>query len=240
MKILITGASSGIGKQLAHDYLADGHRVWCCGRNEQALAELLREFPGSARTLTFDTQDRAACRKALAETGRLDLAILNAGTCEYMDARRFDGALFQRVMNINVIGTGNCLEAIMPNLADGSTLALMGSSSSFLPLPRAEAYGASKAAIEYLARTLAISLAGAGIHVSYIAPGFVETPLTELNDFPMPMRMDVRVASGRIRQGLARRRRLIHFPRLFTGILRGIGRLPLSWQSRLIARALRA
>jgi len=239
MNIVITGASSGIGRQLARDYLAEGHRVWCCGRNESALAELLRDFPGQARALAFDIQDRQACREALAGTGRLDLAILNAGTCEYMDARRFDAALFRRVMDINVVGTGNCLEAIMPQLEAGSTLALMGSSSSFLPLPRAEAYGASKAAIDYLARTLAISLAGAGIHVSYIAPGFVETPLTGLNDFPMPMRVDVEVASRRIRRGLARRRRLIHFPRLFTGLLRRIGRLPLALQNRLIARTLR-
>ena len=239
MNILITGASSGIGRQLARDYLAEGHRVWCCGRNGSALAELERDFPEHARTLSFDIQDLSACREALGGTGRLDLAILNAGTCEYMDARRFDAALFRRVMEVNVIGTGNVLEAIIPQLKAGSTLALMGSSSAFLPLPRAEAYGASKAAVDYLARTLAISLAGAGIHVSYIAPGFVETPLTDRNDFPMPMRVEVGAASRHIRRGLARRRRLIHFPRLFTGLLRCIGRLPLALQNRLIARTLR-
>jgi short-subunit dehydrogenase len=239
MNILITGSSSGIGQQLAKDYLGQGHTVYCCGRNQQSLEKLRSEYPDQARPLVFDIQDLEDCLRASKDVQELDLLILNAGTCEYIDANNFNAESFARVMTINVCGTGNCLQALLPKLSAGSTLALVGSSSSFLPLPRAEAYGASKAAIEYLAKTLSISLKPQGIHVSYIAPGFVETPLTDLNDFPMPMQVDVQFASAKIRSGLGKRRRLIHFPRLFTGALRLLGRLPLGLQFALVGRTLR-
>lgn len=237
MNILITGSTSGIGRQLALDYLAAQHTVYCCGRNESALGELAEQYPHTAKLLAFDIQDLADCQQALAELPTLDVVILNAGTCEYIDARKlFDAEAFARVMNINVIGMANCLQHTIPKIRNGGVLALMGSSSSFLPLPRAEAYGASKAATEYLAKTLAASLKPDGIHVSYIAPGFVETPLTDLNDFPMPMRVDVKFASRKIRSGIEKRRRVIHFPRLFTGTLKLLGRLPLGLQLLLVGR----
>lgn len=240
MNILITGSTSGIGRQLALDYLDAGHQVYCCGRNEKALQELVEHRPDSAHALAFDVQDLASCQSALGELPELDLVILNAGTCEYIDADQFDAESFARVMAINVQGVANCLQLTLPRLKSGSTLGLMGSSSSFLPLPRAEAYGASKAAVEYLARTLSVSLKHRRIHVSYIAPGFVETPLTNRNTFPMPMRVDVAYASRHIRAGLARHRRTIHFPRLFTGLLSLLGSLPLGLQLFLVSRTLKS
>ncbi|NKB35174.1 MAG: SDR family NAD(P)-dependent oxidoreductase [Pseudomonadales bacterium] len=238
MNILITGASSGIGKQLASDYLADGHRVFCCGRNLQALEELKQQHPDSAILLNFDVASLEDCGESLSSLQSLDLVILNAGTCEYIDAENFDAKTFSRVIRINVEGTANCLEYLIPMIKAGGTLALMGSSSSFLPLPRAEAYGASKAAIEYLARTLSISLKPSDINVSYIAPGFVETPLTERNDFPMPMQVDVIFASSKIRKGLENSKELIHFPGKFTWILKIIGILPNRIQQFLITKTL--
>ena len=238
MNILITGTTSGIGLKLAQDYLAAGNTVHCCGRNKPILHQLVKAFGDRATPITFDVQNREDCLAALATLPELDLVILNAGTCEYIDASNFDAASFERVIRINLIGLANCLEALIPKLAAGSSLALMGSSSSYLPLPRAEAYGASKAAIEYLAKTLAITLGKEGIHVSYIAPGFVETPLTDLNDFPMPMRVDVEFASRRIRQGLERKQSEIRFPRLFTGFIKTLSLLPFAWQRFLLSKVL--
>jgi len=241
MNILITGTSSGIGKQLARDYLQDpqeSHTVYCCGRNSEALQELSTDFPDRAQILEFDIQSYDECANSLSGLPELDLVILNAGTCEYIDASQFDAQSFKRVFDINVIGMANCLEFVIPLLGKNSTLALMGSSSSFLPLPRAEAYGASKAATEYLANTLAITLKAKAIHVSYIAPGFVATPLTESNDFPMPMQIEVDEAAQYIRKGIARKRRTIHFPRLFTWCLLFLRSLPLFIQLTLIRKAL--
>lgn len=238
MNILITGASSGIGAQLARDYLLEGHCVYCCGRNTAALQSLALEFPSLANPVVFDVQNREDCQRSLVALPQLDVVILNAGTCEYIEATRFDAESFERVMRINVIGTANCLETLIPKIAPGGRLALMGSISSYLPLPRAEAYGASKAAIEYLASTLAISLQPAAIGVTYIAPGFVATPLTDLNDFPMPMKVSVDFASKRIRSGLASGRSEIHFPKRFTWILKCLSLFPGVIQRSLIARTL--
>ena len=238
MNILITGTTSGIGLRLAQDYLSAGHTVHCCGRNIPRLKELVTDFGDRVIPLSFDVQNRQDCMSSLTALPELDLVILNAGTCEYIDAGNFDAASFERVIRVNLIGLANCLEALIPKLTTGSSLSLMGSSSSYLPLPRAEAYGASKAAIEYLAKTLAITLGKEGIHVSYIAPGFVETPLTDLNNFPMPMRVDVEFASRRIRQGLERKQRDIHFPRLFTGFMKTLSLLPFAWQRFLLNKVL--
>ncbi|MGY2498603.1 SDR family NAD(P)-dependent oxidoreductase, partial [Klebsiella pneumoniae] len=109
----------------------------------------------------------------------LDLLILNAGNCEYMDvADGFDGELFARVIETNLIATGHALAAFLPLLGEGARLAIVSSSVSWLPLPRAEAYGASKAALDYLAATLRLDLKARGIAVTLIRPGFVQTPLT--------------------------------------------------------------
>jgi short-subunit dehydrogenase len=238
MNILITGSSSGIGMQLARDYLAQSHTVYCCGRNAASLKMLSSDFPDLAQILCFDVQDRNDCQKRLTGLPALDLVILNAGTCEYIDANNFDSEMFERVVNTNLIGTANCLEFLIPKIRTGGSLALMGSSSSYLPLPRAEAYGASKAAIEYLAKTLAISLKSSVIHVSYIAPGFVQTPLTALNDFPMPMSVTVEYASKKIREGLGKHKLEIYFPVSFIWVLKTIGVLPFGIQKFLIGKLL--
>ena len=238
MNILITGSSSGIGLRLAWDYLEEGHTLYCCGRNTTQLQKLKAEYGEQLHILSFNVADLDQCRQALVQLPELDLVILNAGTCEYIDVGQFSAESFERVFRINVLGVSNCLEQLLPRLKPGSSLALMGSSSSYLPLPRAEAYGASKAAVEYLARTLGITLGKRHILVSYIAPGFVETPLTDRNDFPMPLRVDVEFASRRIRKGLRKRKREIHFPRLFTLVLKTLALLPNGLQRLLIAKAL--
>ncbi len=240
MNILITGASSGIGEQLAQDYLNEGHHVYCCGRNEERLQRLAAEFPEHATVLTFDILDLAACRARLGTAEQLDLVILNAGTCEYVDASKFDAELFKRVVETNLVGVANCIEAVQGRIRKGGRLALMGSSAGYLPLPRAEAYGASKAAVHYLAKTLAITLRPLAIEVTYIAPGFVETPLTGRNDFPMPMLISTEQASSAIREGLAKSKGEIHFPKRFTYWLKVIGRLPWRLQSALIRRTVAA
>ncbi|WP_417346749.1 SDR family NAD(P)-dependent oxidoreductase [Ferrimonas sp.] len=229
MKILITGATSGIGKQLALDYISDGHRVIGCGRNQEALGELAAM---GALSLGFDAGDRDQVIASLGGLDELDLVILNAGTCEYINhPRQFDGRLLARVMQTNVIGVGYCLEALLPRMERGSRVALMGSIANALPLPKAEAYGASKAAVEYLAKTLALDLRPHGIGVSLIRPGFVRTPLTDKNDFAMPMRVEVSEASRIIRQELAKGVEEIHFPKGFTRLLKLLGGLPdKAWQ----------
>ncbi|MDN3648911.1 SDR family NAD(P)-dependent oxidoreductase [Reinekea marina] len=233
--ILITGASSGIGLQLAKDYANQGHKVIACGRDKQKLETALDDNRIDA--VVFDIQDGASIESALSAYDSLDLVILNAGTCEYIDdAKKFDAQLFKRVIDTNVLGTGYCLSAVLPKLQRGSHLAIVSSTVTFLPLTRSEAYGASKAALDYLARTLAIDLAEFGIDVSLVRPGFVETPLTDKNTFKMPGRISVQRASEMIRQGLHKRKKIINFPFVFQAIMRLLALLPNAVWHRIAVR----
>ncbi|EHK5439469.1 SDR family NAD(P)-dependent oxidoreductase [Aeromonas hydrophila] len=230
-RVLITGATSGIGFQLALDYRRAGWQVWGCGRDGERLLALGRH---GITPLQFDGRDASAVSEAAASLPQVDLVILNAGNCEYMDvAEGFDGALFARIIETNLIATGHALAAFLPLLGAGGRLAIVSSSVSWLPLPRAEAYGASKAALDYLADTLRLDLAGKGIGVTLIRPGFVQTPLTAKNDFPMPCLVTVEEASRAIMAGLTAGRHQIHFPRRFIWLLRLLGALPVGLWLRL-------
>ncbi|WAT07158.1 SDR family NAD(P)-dependent oxidoreductase [Rouxiella badensis] len=235
--VLITGASSGIGKQLALDYAAEGWKVIACGRNAERL-EALSAASAQISTLTFDMTDLEETRKALAWV-QASLVILCAGTCEYLDNGVVEADKVLRVMTTNLMGPVNCLDALLPGMASGSRIALVGSTAALFPLPRAEAYGASKAALAYFARSLALDLTPRGIAISLVQPGFVKTPLTDNNDFPMPMMITVEKSSAFIRKGLARGASEIAFPPLFTWLLRLLSVLPRGVQKLLAKKLVR-
>ncbi|WP_404299139.1 SDR family NAD(P)-dependent oxidoreductase [Halomonas sp.] len=247
-RIWLTGATSGIGKALAERLLDDGHRVALSARGETDLQHLAAGRD-NALLLPLDVSDREAVARAgdrIAEVfGGLDLVLLNAGTCEYLDAQEFDVGLVERVFAPNFFGAVYCIEAALPLLrqarAEGSRplLAATSSAAAYLPLPRAEAYGASKAALSHFLESLRLDLHAEGIGVSVIHPGFVKTPLTDRNDFPMPMRVGVDQAAEAILAGLSRRRLDIHFPRRFTLLLKLMGILPPAVRHRLGLRLVR-
>ena len=218
MTVLITGASSGIGAGLAKSFAADGHLVIACGRDASRLAALQQLSPNISVRL-FDMTDRDACRQAL--TGCFaDLIILCAGTCEYLDHGQVDAALVERVMATNFLGPVNCLAA--------------------LPFPRAEAYGASKAALSWFANSLRLDWEPKGVAVTVVSPGFVDTPLTRQNDFAMPGRVSVDRAVAAIRHGLAKGKNHIAFPTGFSLALRLLASLPSGIQRLLLRRMVRS
>ncbi|HHF3007750.1 SDR family oxidoreductase [Vibrio diabolicus] len=234
--ILITGATSGIGKQLALDYANSDWSVIACGRNKDVLAEL-GAASSNIHTLQFDVTNHEQTQHALSSLPFTPSTwVFNAGDCEYMDNGVVDAKLMARVMNVNVVGVANCVEGCQPHLDKGHRIVIVGSIASEVALPRAEAYGASKAAVSYFARTLAVDLKKKGIQVVTVFPGFVETPLTDKNDFEMPMIISTQQASNSIRKQLAANKTHIYFPARFTSILRFISLLPYSWQARLTAK----
>lgn len=229
LHIIITGATSGIGNQLAKDYLLEGHHVYAVGRDDSALAEL--ESLG-AETVDLDLMDRDKVIDAFEKIEEVDLAICGAGMCEYLDMPNFDSASFMKVMSVNMGTLSHAIEGILPKLiASKGRLVGIGSASAYVPFARAEAYGSSKAAIHYLMKTLQISLAPHDVSVSLVVPGFVETPMTKQNDFPMPFIQTTAQASKAIRDGIASGHDVIEFPKKLTLPLKVLGTLPdLLWQ----------
>ena len=229
LHIIITGATSGIGNQLAKDYLLEGHHVYAVGRDDSALAEL--ESLG-AETVDLDLMDRDKVIDAFGKIEEVDLAICGAGMCEYLDMPNFDSASFMKVMSVNMGTLSHAIEGILPKLiASKGRLVGIGSASAYVPFARAEAYGSSKAAIHYLMKTLQISLAPHDVSVSLVVPGFVETPMTKQNDFPMPFIQTTAQASQAIRDGIASGHDVIEFPKKLTLPLKVLGTLPdLVWQ----------
>ncbi len=239
-RIWVTGASSGIGRSLAIELAHCGARLAISGRDAARLAEVARDCAGDVLVLPMDVSQREdnqmAAQQLERHFGALDSVVLNAGICEYVDLPAFDAVSITRVMNVNFNGLVYGVEAALPLLRRGVAPHLVGMSSTvaFVALPRAEAYGSSKAAIRYLLQSLRVDLLPQKIDVSIICPGFVKTPLTDLNDFPMPMRITAESAALSIRRGMERRQHEISFPKRFSVVMSVLGALPSRLRTKLL------
>lgn len=236
--VLITGASSGIGEGLAKSWAAEGCDVIACGRDAERLENLRRYNPNITVRL-FDMTDRDACRLGLADC-QPDMVILCAGTCEYLDDGWVDAGRVARVMATNYLGPVNCLEALQSQLSQGSSVVFISSMAHWLAFPRAEAYGASKAALTWFAHSLRLDWEPKGVAVTIVSPGFVDTPLTRKNDFSMPGLVSVEYAVKAIRLGLAKGKSHIAFPTGFSVMLRLLAWLPDGLQRSVLRRLVRS
>lgn len=244
-RIWLIGATSGIGLKLAEEMANQGNMVIISGRNQDALNDLYQSNPKYFFPLAFDATNfeevQKAGQKIEARFGGLDTLFYNAGNCIYIDTKAFQHETFEKVFQINYMGFVYAIEASLPLLREGNQPYLVGMSSSaaFVGLPRAEAYGSSKAAVQYLLDSLRVDIAAEGIDVSAVYPGFVKTPLTDLNDFPMPFIMSVDKAVDYILKGMARRDHHIHFPKRFTMLLKILGNLPSKMKTKMVQKMAR-
>ena len=226
--IWLCGASSGIGLELARRLLNEDCRLIVSSRDPARL----QSFAGDAYLLKCDVQNSGdwhnCYREIAAKFGRLDTFIYNAGDCEYIDVHNFHSDVFERIVDVNFLGLVRATGSVLPLLRKGNSPHIIGVGSSvdYLPLSRAEAYGASKAAMSYFLESLRVDLAPEKIDVSIVKPGFVKTPLTDKNDFPMPFIISAEEASLRIMKGVRKRSREINFPRRFTWLIRLFGLFP--------------
>jgi NADP-dependent 3-hydroxy acid dehydrogenase YdfG len=236
--ILITGATSGIGEALLHHYSASGFQVIACGRNQEKLTQYAQSY-SNVIPLAFDITDNKQVAQAankLKKIKSIDILMLNAGDCRYIDdIKAFDGQLFASVIATNLQSLGYLLEHFLPKVAGGGQVVFVSSSATLLPFPRAEAYGASKAGIDYLAKSLRVDLKAENIAVTLVHPGFIKTPLTDKNDFPMPFLLSSQQAASRIYQGVSDRKSYLHFPKRLTLALKLLAFCPdFIWQSIIL------
>ena len=223
----IVGASSGIGRATAVALAQRGARVVASARGAAALEQLARECPGTF-ALPLDVTDRGGVAEAYAalkrEHGVPDLAFACAGHYLPQRATAFSFDEMKRHLDINYTGTLHLLDVLLPDFvaARAGHLSLMGSVAAYRGLPRALAYGPTKAALNNLAEVLYLDLRERGIGVSIVNPGFVETPLTAQNDFAMPALMSPQDAAEAIVEGWSRGHFEMHFPRRFTWGLKAL------------------
>lgn len=237
--IVITGASSGIGRETASYYAKQGWTVYAIARSADKLAELAAEHPQRIIPVSLDLTNIESMQSwllSLPASVNFDVVLLNAGNCEYVEAKDLDLAAFERTFAINFQAVVASTKLLLPSLKAGNTLAIVSSMAHFFPFTRSEAYGASKAAVSYFAESLRVDLADTGIKVCLIEPGFIDTPLTQKNDFDMPFLMPVATAAKRIFDGINAGKLRLRFPRRLGYLLKALSMLPYGMRTKLAAR----
>lgn len=238
-RVWIVGASSGIGRATASLLHANGALVHASARNEAALAEFAAAHPG-AQVLPMDVCDEDQVRRtarAILQRGPLDLVLYCAGHYRPLRATAFDLAEAKRHNAVNYLGALNVIDAVLPGLlARGGHLSLVASVAGYRGLPNSLAYGPTKAALIQLAETLHLDLRGLDVGVSLVNPGFVDTPLTAQNRFPMPALLTPQQAAAAIVRGWERGQFEIHFPRRFTWPMKLLRLLPFRLYEPMVKR----
>jgi short-subunit dehydrogenase len=227
----VTGASSGIGREVAAQLAAAGWHVAISARRRDELDSLAAAHPGKMTVWPLDITDTAAVAATVAgiEAGRpIARAVLNAGTYLRDTAHDFDIEKFKTQIDVNLLGTANCLAALMPGMLArrGGQIGIVASLAGLSGLPGAVTYSTTKAGLIAMAESLKFDMDKAGACISVILPGFVKTPLTDKNTIPMPFLMEVADAARVILKGLDAGRFLIAFPGPLAWPLRFLRILP--------------
>lgn len=221
-RVLVTGATSGLGRGVAILLARRGWRVAVTGRRRDALEETARQvreaggepllLPGSVTDMD-EVRGHYALIKAA--WGGLDWAVLNAGVSESMHAKDFSAELVRWTFDANVLGVCRWIETALPDmLAQGSgVIAGISSLAAFRGLPRSGPYSASKAALNTLLESARVDLRGTGVEIVTVCPGFVKSEMTDRNEpGSMPFLMETEAGAAAIVAGIDARRRVVHFP----------------------------
>ncbi len=211
MRVVVTGASGGLGLALARHYLERGATVAVIARREDALQALAAAHPGKVHVYPADVCDAAALRAAaddfIARAGVPDIVIANAGvSIGTLTRYAADGDVFRRVMEINVLGAVHTFQPFVEVMRAAGRGRLVGIASvaGFRGLPGSGAYSASKAAFISYLESLRLEMHGSGVKVVTLCPGYIRTPMTDINPYPMPFMLEADDAACRIARVIER------------------------------------
>lgn len=226
----LIGASEGLGRALALEMSKAGAELVLSARNAERLAALAAELAGKAEVLAVDAGSRASVEEAAAKIGAIDGMVYLAALYWPMAAKAIDAEKAEAMADINFTGAVRAVAAVLPGMiARGAGhVVLTGSLSAYRGLPRAMAYGGSKAALLYMAESLRADLAGTGVRVQIAQPGFIRTRLTDMNEFRMPFLMEPEAAAREMMTLMQSRAFKRDFPRAF-GLMFRIGQFLPGW-----------
>jgi short-subunit dehydrogenase len=228
--VLITGASSGIGRALAVELARRGAHLGLVARRADVLNEIVSELSsgnkGKAIAIPADVQDaesmRRAAQKLISEFGDIDVLIANAGIGVTNPGTEFDAAKFSSVIDVNMIGAANSVAAVLPEMiqrGDGQLVAI-SSLAAYRGLPKSAAYCASKAGLSAMFESLRLDVAPRRISVTIIHPGFIKTPLTAGRQAKLPWLMEVEDAVKKMIWAIEKRKKSYAFPWQLASIVR--------------------
>jgi short-subunit dehydrogenase len=243
-RVVITGASSGLGRALAAEYAKRGATLGLIARRAELLRDLVAELKVPTAVYALDVRDAAGLARSADDFrtrfGSPDVVIGNAGVSVGTSTERSeDHAVFQEVLEVNVMGLVNTFVAFLPAMraARSGTLVGIASVAGFRGVPGSGAYSASKAAAIVYLESLRVELRGSGVAVVTISPGFIATPMTEHNPYPMPFIIPANEAARRMADAIALRKRHVVIPWQM-GIVGGVLKLlPCALYDRMFAFA---
>lgn len=229
--VFITGASSGLGRALAWRYARSGARLGLVARRGEALRELADALPGEHLCYALDVRDREALHAAgrdflAANDGRVDVVIASAGiSAGTLTECNEDFEVFKAIVDTNLLATVTTFEPFIEamKMARAGRLVGIASVAGIRGLPGAGAYSASKAAVMTYCESLRLELAGAGVGVVTIAPGYIKTAMTEKNPYSMPFLMEADAFAARAQ----------------VAIERGVSYTVIPWQMGAVAKVMR-
>ena len=230
-KIWITGASSGIGKSVAEKFANEGWKVAVSARRKELLDELAKNpnivsFP---LDVTNRNQINEVFKNIIDNFGDLDICLFSSGTYEPKDEQNIDPDKIKNVINVNFIGVIDCVKSVERYFKDKKSghISVVSSIAGYRGLPNSSGYGPSKAALTNFSESIYFDFKKFGVRVSVVSPGFIKTPLTDKNEFPMPFLKTPEYAAEKIFNGLVKSSAFeIHFPKGLTLTLKFLRILP--------------
>ncbi len=223
MNILITGASSGIGRALSRQYANAQNNLFLCGRNKDRLQEtkqICKDLKANVFLKVLDVTNKQDCKiwiNKIEENYPLDLIIANAGISAGTSGGTESEDQIDLIFKTNIDGVLNIVNPAIEKMKSRNSgqIALMSSLAGFRGLPSSPSYSASKSAVRVYGEALRGSLQEFSIKVNTICPGYVKTPMTDKNKFYMPFLMSDKKAAAKIAKGLKKNKSRIAFPFAF-------------------------
>ena len=230
-KIWITGASSGIGKALAHKFSSEGWKVAVSARRKEILDEMAKNENISSYPLDVTNQDQIkdVFSKIINDFEGLDLCVFSSGTYDPKLEQEINIKQNKFVMETNFFGVLYCIKSVEKYFKDKKEghISIVSSIAAYRGLPNSSGYGPSKAALTNLTESLYFDFKKHNVRISLISPGFIKTPLTDKNEFPMPFIKSPEFAAKKMFDGLTKRKAFeIHFPKALTLLLKFLRILP--------------
>ena len=230
--IWITGASSGIGKALAIKFAENNWIVAASARREKLLIEL-KHINDNIHSFPLDVTEIDKCKivakNIINQFGDINICVFGTGMHDPKSEKTFNLDKIRKIMEVNYFGTMNSINSIYEFFSEkkNGQISIVSSVAGYRGLPAAGAYCASKAALTSFAESLNFDMQNKNVRISLISPGFIKTPMTDQNDFPMPMIKSPEFAANEIYKGLTVKKAFeIHFPKAFTYFLKFLQILP--------------